>query len=220
MTTSLDRFIDPANYHPDAVANAGKGAVAEIDPNLLIIRLGTELHRGNRAGAEEAIMRLEGDDRGGHDLFQMMTGKLILALWTKDDAVIMAALKAWLDARRPLPHNWFHELLDAPELARHVAKLDPAELALPGTKLYRVTEADRAIVKDLEAARVQAVTENLQWLREMGITGTVKAMAKTYRITHANQHLREITLSGKDDWPDLIVAADENGAVLGSFIAH
>jgi hypothetical protein len=221
MTTTLNRYIDPANYHPDAVLNAAKSNVADVDPGLLIIRLGIELHSGNRAGANAAIKRLEADGRQGHELFQLMTAKLILALWTNDETGIMEALNAWLDARLLAPENWHNDVLNAPELAPYHAKIDPIKLAPQAALRYAVTAADHALVSDLDAARVQAVTENLIWLREMGMAGTVKSIAATYQITHANHHLREVTLgSNKDDWPDLIVALDENGTATGSFIAH
>lgn len=221
MTTSLDRFIDSANYHPDAVVDAADGAVANLPPSLLIIRLGLALHRGDRGEAEAVIHRLEGDNRGGYELFQLMTGKLILALWAQDKGVILAALEAWLDARRPTPGSWRHDMLEAPELVPYLAQIDPAKLVLPETKPARVSQADRALVKDIDLARIQAVTENLHWLRELGLTGSIKAIAKAYRIVYANHHLREVTLdANKEDWPDLIVALDENGVVIGNFIAH
>jgi hypothetical protein len=221
MTTSLDRFIDPVNYHPEAVINAARGNIADIDAGLLIIRLGVELYSGNRAGAQAAIKRLEADGRQGYELFQLMTAKLISALWTDDETVIKAALEAWLAARLLSPGNWFHEVLKAPELAPYCAQIEPAKLETPVLARYKVTKADRALVKNLDAARIQAVTENLEWLSEMGMTGSVKSIAKAYRIIHANQHLREVTLGcNNDDWPDLIVALDGDGAVLGSFIAH
>jgi hypothetical protein len=221
MKTTLDRFIDPENYHPDAVADAGKGSVSELLPGLLIIRLGIALRCADRGEAEEAIRRLEGDNRQAYELFQLMTGKLILALWAQDKAVIHAALEAWLDACRPATGSWRHNLLEAPELVPYLAQIDPAKLFLPETKRRPVTKADRALVNDINAARSQAVTENLSWLRDLGVTGTVEAIAKAYHIAHANHDLREVTLgSNKDDWPDLIVALDGNGAVIGSFIAH
>ncbi len=220
MMTSLNRFIDPANYHPDAVADAGKGTVTDLPPGLLIIRLGLALERNDRKDAEQAICRLQDDNTKGYELFQLMTGKLILALWTQDKPTIIAALEQWLDARRPAPGNWCHDALAAPELAPYLTQIDPEKLILPVTKPTRISKADRALVKDLDTARIQAVTENLHYLRDLSVTGTVKAIAKAYHITFAIHELRELTLSGKEDWPDLIIALDEDGAFLGSFIAH
>ncbi len=220
MTTSLDRFIDLANYHPDAVAEAGKGAVADTESGLLIIRLGMELHRKNRPAAEQAIARLEDENRQGYELFQLLTAKIILALWAKDDSEIVTALDAWLEARRTMQGSWRHDALEAPELAPHLAQIDPVRLALPEVMKTKVTKADRALIKDLDAARKQAVAENLIWLREAGVSGTITSIAKAYRITYANHHLREVTLSAKEDWPDLVIALDKDGALLGSFIAH
>ncbi len=220
MMTTLDRFIDPANYHPEAVAAADAGDVADVAPEFLIIRLGLELRRANRCGAEQAIARLVQDNRLGHEQFQMMTAQLILALWTREDAVIFRAFDDWLGARKTSKSGWMHEVLEAPELAPFVAKLEPAKLVVPPRRRAPISKADRALVRDFKAAREQAVTENLQWLRELGVTGTVKSIAKAYRITFANHYLREITLTSKRDLPDLIISLDEKGAMLGSFIAH
>ncbi len=220
MKTSLDHFIDPANYHPDAVADAGRGEVVDVAPGLLLIRLGIELHKGNSAGAHAAVARLGADHRQGYELFQLLTAEIILALWSKDEAAIQSALDAWLDARKRYPGNWLDGLLEARELAPYVAKLDPAKLALPDIKPPAITPADRAMIKDLDAARVQAVTENLTYLRDLGVTGSVTAIAKAYHISFANRHLREITVSAKADWPDLVIALDEKGVCIGSFISH
>jgi hypothetical protein len=221
MITTLHRFIDPANYHTEAVTDAGKSDVATIASGLLIVRLAIALHGADAVDAQAVNALLEKDNRQGYELCQLMTAKLIIALWSDDHGVISFALEAWLDARRPAPGNWRHEVLHAPELAPYVAAIEPAKLALPPPKRTTVTKADRALVKYLDGARVQAVTENLIWLREMGLTGPVKAIAKTYRIAFANHHLCEVTLTSKnEDWPDLIVALDKHGGVLGSFIAH
>lgn len=39
MMRILKSFIDPANYHRDAIAEAGEAAFGDVDPGLLIIRL-------------------------------------------------------------------------------------------------------------------------------------------------------------------------------------
>jgi hypothetical protein len=220
MMNSLNRFIDPANYHPDAVANAGLAAVADVEPYWLIIRLGIALHGGDRQAAEAVLRRLDADNRQGHELFQVVTAKLILALESADSASILSALDVWLDARKSAPGNWRNEVLDAPELAPYIAGVNPEKLVPPAIKRVRITKADRAMVRDLDAACIQAVTENLEWLRPLGVTGSVKAIAKSYRIVYANRVLREVTLCSSKDWPDLIVALDAQGAVLGSFIEH
>jgi hypothetical protein len=221
MITTLHRFIDPANYHTEAVTDAGKSDVATLASGLLIVRLAIALHGADAADAQAAIALLEKGNRQGYELCQLMTAKLIIALWSEDYGVISFALEAWLDARRPAPGNWLNEVLNAPELTTYVAEIEPAKLALPPPKRPTVTKAVRALVKDLDCARVQAVTENLTWLRELGLKGPVKAIAKSYKIAFANHHLREVTLTSKNEnWPDLIVALDEHGGVLGSFIAH
>ena len=220
MKTSLDRFIDPANYHPDAVADAGRGEMADIPSSLLLIRLGIELHREDHAAANAAVERLEADNRGGYELFQLLTAKIVLALWSADETAILLALKSWLDARKRYPGNWSDDVLEAPELAPYVAKVNPAKLVPPKIKPRAITRADRALVKDLNAARKQAVTENLVYLRDLGVSDSITAIARAYDISFANHHLREVTLSASADWPDLVIAIDAEGAMLGSFIAH
>ncbi len=220
MSASILRFIDPANYHPDAVADASRGEVADVARGLLLIRLGYELHRGNDANANAAVKRLEADNRHGYELFQLLTAKIILALWSKDETAIHAALDAWLNARNLYPDNWSDDVLEASELVSYVATVGPAKRTLPTIEPSAITRADRALVNDLDAACVQAVTENLGHLRELGITGSVRALARGYDISFANHDLREVTLSATEDWPDLVITLDEQGTILGSFIAH
>jgi hypothetical protein len=220
MITSLHRHIDPANYHPDAVAEARAGPVAALEPHWLIIRLGLALYAGDRREAEAALRHLDAENRHGHELFQVVTAKLILALESADRAAILSALDVWLDARRTAPGNWRNEVLDAPELAPYITGMDPEKLAPPVRKRFVVTKEHRAMVRDIEAAREQAVTENLEWLRPLGVTGSVKAIARSYRIVHASTELREVTLESRKGWPDLTVSLDADGLVIGSFISH
>lgn len=90
---------------------------------------------------------------------------------------------------------------------------------LPPTRVI-IIKADRALIANFAAARTQAVTENLEWLRQMEVKGTANAIAKTYRITFANHHLREVTISSSNGWPDIVIAVDDMGAVSGSFLSH
>jgi hypothetical protein len=220
MITSLQRHIDPANYHPDAVASAANGTVATLTPLLLILRLGIELHAENYAVAKNVLSLLEAQNQQGYASFQIKTAALILALQSATGSTVVAALEDWLEARKIYPENFINDVLEAPELAPFLAGFDPDKLAAPVLERYVVTEADRAMVADLNAARESAVKENLEWLAQMGVTGSVKSIAKAYHIVHANHHLREITLGNDKDWPELIVSVDENGAFIGSFISH
>lgn len=220
MKMSLNRFIDPANYHLDAVAKAATGSVTSVDSQWLIIRLGIELHVNNFETAQIVLRRLELEQRQGYELFQVKTAQLILALRANTKSQITTALNEWLETRKKAPENFNSDVLAAPELTAYLSDIDPAKLLTPVMKPITVPKADRVLVRDIDAARVQAVTENLGWLREAGVKGTVKAIAKVYRIVYANHHLREVTLGNNKNWPELILALDEKGDLLGSFISH
>jgi hypothetical protein len=220
MKTSLHRHIDPANYHPDAVASAAGGTVTTLTPLLLILRLSLELHKEDYAVAKDVLSLLETQNQEGYALFQIKTAALILALQSATGSTVVAALEDWLEARKIYPENFTNDVWAAPELTPFVASFDAEKLAVPVPERYVVTEADRAMVADLSTAREMAVTENTEWLAPMGVTGSVKSIAKAYHIVHANHHLREITLGNDKDWPELIVSVDKNGAFIGSFISH
>jgi hypothetical protein len=220
MITTLHRHLDPANYHPDAVASAGNGEVDQLSDLLLILRLGVELHREDYAASEKILNRLQSRNQEGCALFQIKTAALILALQSPTGLTSMAALEDWLEARKLYPGNFINDVLGAPELASFVTQIDPAKLVAPVPERYIVTDADRAMIADLNAARESAVKENIEWLRPMGLKGSVKSIANAYQIVYANHHLREVTLGNDKDWPELVVSVDEKGAFLGSFISH
>jgi hypothetical protein len=75
-------------------------------------------------------------------------------------------------------------------------------------------------VCDIDAERDQTVIKNLEWLRPLGVTGSVRAIARSCRIVHANHKLREVTLESRKGRPDLTVSLDAQGAVTGSFTSH
>jgi hypothetical protein len=219
---TLTHYIDPDAYHPDAVARAVAGDLAELDPNLLIIRLGVALRDQDRMSAKAVLDRLEQEQMGGYMLYQVTTGRMIFAHLCNEKSAFDHALAAWLTGRQLYPGNWTTKILDEPELASWLADKDLAALVTPivWPKPEPLTAEDRAYVKNFDLVRLAAINENLQWLREMGLTDTVEDLAQSYTLASINRHLREANLSRHDDYPDIILAFDEDGRFVGSFLAH
>ena len=212
--------VNPNAYHPEVVASASITSPLDVPSHWLIVRLVVALNANNRADAEAVLKRLDAERRGGHDLFLIKTAHFIIAIESANLLTRRTALEDWLTARAAFQGNFMDHVFDAPELADIVTKADREGMALPDAKRPIVTKADRALIADFAAGRALAVAENLKWLRQMGVTGTVKAIAKTYRITFANHHLREITISSNKGWPDIIIAVNEAGAMIGSFLSY
>jgi hypothetical protein len=218
---SLNDYIDPDAYHPEAVAEAAKGEIASLQPRLLIVRLGMALRDDNLIEADAAVARLEGHGLVGYALFQFSTARMILAYRRADQSAFYTALALWLGCRRQYPGNWINSVLQEPEFATWLAGVDPQELEPPPPAVPKeLTEEDRAYVRDFETVRRAAINENLQWLREMGLTETVDELAQTYTLSFVNRDLREVTICRQDDTPCIILAFDGEDNYLGSFLAH
>lgn len=200
--------------------SARKANISDVPAHWLIVKLVAAVNANNRADAVAVLQRLDADQYGGHDLFLIRTAHLILAVQDGNSSAIRGALEDWLAARSTAPENFHDQVVDAPELADVVTDIDRTAMKHQPRARVVITKSDRALVADLADARIQAVTENLEWLRQMGVTGTVKAIAKRYRISFANHHLREVTISSSKEWPDIIIAVDDAGAVMGSFLSH
>lgn len=216
----LHRYVDPATYHSDAVITARQLKVADLGQDMLIVRLCLDLSDRKWGAAAAVLEALASTQPKGYQLFQTKTAKIILALQSGNSVWIEASVQEWLEARRSFPEIFINDVLDDPELASYVAKIDPDLLLPPAIKRPPITKADRALVADLADARRQAVCENLEYLRPLGVTGTIASIARCYHIIYVNRHLREVTLGSRKDWPDLILALDQKGGLRGSFLAH
>jgi hypothetical protein len=75
-------------------------------------------------------------------------------------------------------------------------------------------------VQDFDAARLLAVTENLEWIREMQINGTVDEIVAQYQLTYVSREICEATMSGSDDLPDITLTLEPDGSYRGSFLSH
>jgi hypothetical protein len=218
--TSLHHYFDPANYHPDAVANAAQGSLADLDISLLLIRLGIALYKEDHGTAHAVLSRLETENLEGYPLWQKTTASLILALQSHDEHAILMALDAWLVGRKRYPGNWVSQVLDAPELKPWLGKIDPSQLIPPTIKRKGVTRKERAFVKDIDNVRQSAVRDNLTWLRTLGATQSEAALAKRYRLASVNLTLKECGLDAGDILPGITVSLDDQGQYVGSFIGH
>jgi hypothetical protein len=216
----LNQYINPDAYHPEVVAKAAAGEIAALRPDFLILRLGITLRDGNLDDADVAVARLESQGLVGYELFQLTTARMVLAFRRADQAAFQQALIAWLHGRRLYPGNWINSVLQESEFAAWLENVDPADLATPSVVHKPLTDEDRAYVRNLDAARLAAIHENLQWLREMGLTETVGELAKSYSLSAVNRDLQEATISSAHtDHPCIILVFDGDDYV-GSFIAH
>jgi hypothetical protein len=218
--TSLHTYFDPTNYHPDAVAAAEQGAVESLDRPLILIRLGIELYRDDRAAVYAILSRLDEDVLEGYALWQKLTAALILALQSLHAPSIIGALDVWFEGRARFPGNWRNEVLDAPEVFPWLSDIDPAKLIPPTPKRRRIKQKERAFVKDVKSVCEKAVADNLIFLRELGATQSESALVKRYKLVSVNLNLRECNFGAGDVLPEIIVAFDAEGQYLGSFLSH
>jgi hypothetical protein len=220
MQTVVDRYLNPDAYHPDALATAIAGRIDELSPLMLSIRVCYEMTHGTSAAAEVAVQRLRSHRPGGYALFQLTTAALILARRGGDRGIFISALDDWLAGRAQHPENWANDVLDAGEFAEWLADVDPERLVPPVPAATVLTDEDRTWVKAFATARLQAVIENLEWLRDMQIDGTPGDIASQYELTAVDRHLCEATMSGADGLPDITLAFQPDGTFSGSFLSH
>jgi hypothetical protein len=211
--------------NPDAYLDAFDTKRHEIDEmpaGLLIARLTVALREDELITAEEVLIRLRKMSLVGYESFQLATASMWVAARLGDAAAFDRSLNTWLYGRRKFPTNWNSDVLLAPEFAPFLATVDPERLIPPPPpKPKAITKAERSFVADLVECRLCAVEDNLQWLREMGITNPASSLAKRYRLIAVNIGLGEATFRSKDDnLPDLIAALDNDGNYTSSFIAH
>jgi hypothetical protein len=146
-----------------------------------------------------------------------LTAALILALQSLHAPSIIGALDVWFEGRARFPGSWRNEVLDAPEVSPWLSDIDPAKLIPPAAKRQRVTQKERAFVKDMKSVCEKAVADNLTFLRELGATQSESALVKRYKLVSVNLNLRECNFGAGDVLPEIIVAFDTQGQYLGSF---
>jgi hypothetical protein len=210
--TELEHFFDPAAYHADALTTAAAAEIATLSVDLALVRLCLAFRDGARADAGAVLRHLEASDPLGRALFLVRTARIHHAA---------PALDRWLDDWQRFPANWSADVLEASGVKPLAAGLSPERLRAPVATMPALTKADCAFVKGLKSAIRAAVMENLEWLRTWEPTASPAAIAARYHLAAVNRDLNEATLSvAVGELPDLILACDENGKMLGSFIAH
>jgi hypothetical protein len=220
MRAVIERYLNADAYHPDAVATARVGSLADLTAQMLIVRLCDDFTRDDKAAAERTLHARAADAFVGYARFQFDTARLIMARRRDDRDAFMSALDSWLTARLMFPGNWSTDVLDATEFAPWLADIDPARLAPPVPPSTELTDEDRAWVQDIAAARRLAVAENLEWIRELQIEGTVDEISSQYQLTYVSREICEATISGSDDLPDITLTLEPDGSYRGSFLSH
>lgn len=221
MTNSLEHLLDLRSYSPTAVEKALASPLAEAGPDFLIIRLIAALDRNDLATAAGIVSAFDDQPPVGYVAFQAWTVAMVIAARRGDDAGFARAFARWKQGGVEYPGNWDASVLDCPDIARRLSPRDrDAAFAPPAHRQTKITRAERAMIADPTNARLRAVQDNLQWLRETGTTASAETLARRYRLAAVDTRLREIWFHGRGDLPDLVVSLDEKGDYAGSFIAH
>jgi hypothetical protein len=215
---SLRRYLDVGAYADTALAMA-RGDIDTLAQGHLLIRLCLVLQQPHDPMVPGIIARLTAMAPVGYALFQLCTARIIAGLDAGDANAVQMAVDQWLTGRESYPTNWDNSVLDAAELQPFLVGIAPDRLATPVVPSPVLTPADHMWIRDLPSARLQAVMENLPWLRQMGIRGTPKALAKRYVLFSVNRDLSEATIAAQD-LPSIIIALSPDGDVLGSFLSH
>jgi hypothetical protein len=220
-TPTLSTFIMPSVYAGEALASARAGPLAELPPNLLIVRLCIDLTEDNIADANAALKALEAQDLAGWPLYQVTTCGVFLAIKAGEPAHIISALDAWLTGMANYPSNWQIGVLQAPEVKPFLSGFPPERLQLPPpAKKPAITRKERDFVQDKPNLVLRAVNENLAWFKELGVDGAPEVIARWYRLGSVSLELKECYLQTTRDLPDIVCSLDDDGHFQGSFFLH
>jgi hypothetical protein len=216
----LNANFNPEHYHPEAVARVRTADIEKLDKQALVLRMIIELREKNLTALSSVIAKILFDPPSGYAMYQVMTARMIISYWGNDKAEFLRLTDLWLDGRRTWRGNWNSDVLEVKEFKPWLSEMNPMLFVLEPLAPPEITAEDRAFIKDEQAFLLAALKENLVHFRSMEIKGTATSLAKKYRVTHVNQHLREITFDAEGDLPGLIVAVDSDGNFAGSFISH
>jgi hypothetical protein len=217
MQATLPSCLNIASYHEDALRSAMGSKVEAMSVDLKIIRLICALTDGDYADAHATLDLLSGQDVLGYAAFQASTARLTLAALEQDRVAFDTTMIQWNQERSVWPENWDDAVLDTPLIKPWVnIKIKPK----PESIRPRIDAKDVLYVKDLSQSVTRAVQDNVEWLRQLGHVGPIADLADAYHLASVDRALNEATLKGRNDMPDLVVALDETGGYLGSFLAH
>jgi hypothetical protein len=194
--------------------------ISKLTTSFGIVRLCVELRNNHMAAVEAVINHLMKQRPLGYELFQLTTARLILARCKNDRDAFMLALETWLKGLKKTPQNWDDRVLEESSFQDWLADVDPKKLKVRTLRKRKMSDDDLAFIKDATNIPLKAVSENLEWLREMKITETPEQIAQTYEMDSFNRHLREVSLESNKGFPGITVALDENGNFVGSFLGH
>jgi hypothetical protein len=227
MESLLFRYFNPDFYSPETRAEAEQGALETLEARLLLVRLALELRQKDLAMVTRALSLLEAMPLSGFRLFERITARMIASFMLDDKAAFLVAVDAWLQGYEADRANFNRCILQQPEFAlwlsgaeqtrirQALTSSDPLPLPLP------LSVEDHTLVRDIDAVRLAAVNENLEWLqREVSIFGSPELLAREYRLHSVNHSLREASFVAAADIPGITVVLDPQGNVEGSFLSH
>jgi hypothetical protein len=220
MHSTLDRFLNPDSYHPEAVARVCQSEVNELATSLSIVRLCVELRKSDMDTATTVVNHLMKQPPLGYELFQLTTARMIIARTKNDKAAFIHALDAWLKGRAETPANWDDKILNVSAFQPWLSEVDPDKLKPVKVEFEKMSDEDLSFVKDADAIPLKAVLANLDWLRQMNFIDTPEVIAKQFHLTHVNRYLKEATFDHSGDGPGFTIALDENGNYVYSFLSH
>jgi hypothetical protein len=220
MIDTINRFLNPDSFHPEAVERACQTEIAKLAAGLSIVRLCVELRNGDMATAALVVNHLMKQQPLGYELFQLTTARMIIERTKNDKVAFMLALDAWLKGRSETPTNWDDKILKVPAFQMWLTEVDFDKLKLMKVEFEKMSEEDVLFVKDAETIPMKAVLANLEWLRQMNFIDAPEVIAKRFHLTHVNRYLKEATFDQEGDGPSFTIALDENGNYVDSFLSH
>ncbi len=210
----LSALFDPDAYLPALVAVCRSPVSTEAPNN---VRLVVAIADRDVATARAVLAALENNPPVGYALFQLTTAAMVVAAWANDRADFDDALDDWIAGRAAYRQSWRDDVLDVPEFASFLGDFDRDRLLLAPEPEEPV---DLAMLRDPVSGIAKAVDENFEWLEQIIPDTAAATMATHYNVVHTNAHLREVTIGANNDWPHIIIAVDDDGGFVGSFLAH
>jgi hypothetical protein len=221
MESLLFRYFNPDFYSQETRTEAEQGALETLEARLLLVRLALELRQKNLTIAMQALRLLEAMPLSGFRLFERITARMVVSFMLGEKSAFLVAVDAWLKGFEADRANFNTCILQQPDFASWLSEAEQARIKQALTPSDPLNVEDHTLVRDVDAVRLAAVNENLEWLqREVSIFGSPELLTREYRLHSVNRALREASFVAAADIPGITVVLDPQGNFEGSFLSH
>ena len=154
----------------------------------------------------------------GYEACQRDTAFLILAKWRNDKILFQNYLLEWKKGQKKYVGNYITDFLLWQGFESWITKDDIQVTSIKENK--KPHKKNPKLLQNPDEAISKAIKDNIEWLQGTSERIDEKTILQSYYFIAENKRLKEAIIHSNENWPEIVIAFDEQGNYTGSFLMH